>query len=132
MKIFKTIIVSVFLTSALALTACQSTQNDSQNQSSLQGTYAGVLPCASCEGIETQISFLANGSYSKIETYLGEGSQFIESGAVSWDASRSILTLKDKSSTTQYKLIADGLLLLDAEGNVPEGRLAGKYILKKL
>ena|SRR5690554_8196743 len=43
-----------------------------QNSLDWQGTYSGVLPCADCSGMETQLTLNEDHTYVLTDTYLGE------------------------------------------------------------
>lgn len=45
----------------------------SQNALDWNGTYKGTLPCADCEGIETELTLNLDGNYLYKATYLGKG-----------------------------------------------------------
>jgi hypothetical protein len=45
----------------------------------IRARYEGVLPCADCTGIQTELLLLADGSYVMRETYQGKGDNTFES-----------------------------------------------------
>jgi uncharacterized lipoprotein NlpE involved in copper resistance len=97
-----------------------------------QGTYKGILPCASCEGIETEITLNNDLTFLIKTNYLGKGRQesFEQKGSFDWDESGSIIILQDlKSKPNQYKVGENTLTQLDLEGNRITGELADKYVL---
>lgn len=63
----------------------------------LSRTFSGVLPCASCEGIDTQLTltqtgpFVAEGTYKLKEVYVGEKDGLIESTGL-WTTLRGSAT----------------------------------------
>ncbi|MBL0341176.1 MAG: copper resistance protein NlpE N-terminal domain-containing protein [Bacteroidetes bacterium] len=99
------------------------------------GTYRGTLPCASCEGMQTELTLNKNKSYDLIIRYLGKKDAtraFTNKFAINKEG--TIITLgglKEEAQPTQY-LIGDGnLTQLDMSGKKIEGDLAAKYVLIK-
>ncbi|WP_181893740.1 copper resistance protein NlpE [Bergeyella zoohelcum] len=70
-----------------------------------QGTYEGIVPCASCEGIKKELTMNADNSYRMVSEYLGEKeAQFDEQGNVEWDATKKFGTFKDHKDTTNVSV----------------------------
>lgn len=110
--------------------------NDSHNaQNSLDwnGTYKGVLPCADCEGIQTELTLNQDMTFVLKRNYMGRDTKFPEDkGTFKWDSSGSkveLIGLKDQP--THYFVGENKLIQLDMEGKEITGALADKYILKK-
>lgn len=95
--------------------------------------FAGVLPCADCEGIRTELELRANGAWFMRSTYLGRGDDAIHeamgSFALATDGDR--LTLRgDREPPRVFRVLsADTIRLLDRDGseigstlNYPLGR----------
>ncbi|HHX58177.1 MAG TPA: copper resistance protein NlpE [Candidatus Moranbacteria bacterium] len=107
------------------------------------GVYKGTLPCASCEGIETEITLNEDGTYTQKESYIttkpGGGEVDIEKGTFAWDITGTKITLvedDDKNETDnddqKIYLVTEGQIqALDYEGKIITGELANDYILKK-
>lgn len=111
-----------------------SDSHNSQNSLDWQGTYKGVIPCADCEGIETEIVLNADLTFTLKTKYLGKGDGkiFQEAGSIVWDQTGGIISLEGlKSRPSQYKVGENRLIQLDMEGNVITGDLAEKYVLTK-
>lgn len=98
-----------------------------------EGTYTGIMPCADCSGIDTEIT-INDGKYIVKRTYLGtenmEQNMFVESGSYKWDGERSILTF-DNDPEQQYLVRGNTLVALDQDGKEVTGDLADLYVLKK-
>ena len=99
------------------------------------GSYSGVVPCADCQGILTQITLNADQTYQISWKYQGKSDEtFKNSGKFQWDAEGNAITLegleKDKFPV-RYKVGEEHLLQLDMEGNVITGELADKYMINK-
>ncbi|AVV86049.1 copper resistance protein NlpE [Shewanella putrefaciens] len=105
------------------------TGDTSQNSLDWPGNYEGVLPCASCEGIETHISLKADNSFELKSIYLGKDEKIFKvTGTAVWDAQGQKITLADG---TQYLVGENQLIMLDTEGKRITGELATNYVLKK-
>lgn len=105
-----------------------------ENSLDWNGTYKGVLPCADCEGIETELELNADKTYELKETYLGkgDGKAFESKGSFQFDANNTSVIELDKTGDNRKYFVAEGYLkALDMEGNEITGDLADKYELKK-
>lgn len=105
-----------------------------ENSLDWNGTYKGVLPCADCEGIETELELNADKTYDLKETYLGkgDGKAFESKGSFQFDANNTSVIELDKTGDNRKYFVAEGYLkALDMEGNEITGDLADKYELKK-
>jgi len=107
--------------------------HNSRNALDWNGTYSGILPCADCSGIETQLMLKQDGSYKLTEIYQGkEGAEFERSGQLEWNAAGNTVTLlNDNVSSIQYFVGERRLFRLDREGKRITGDLAENYILQK-
>lgn len=87
-KVFITTAVSALMTNAaLAESARDSVDWD--------GHYVGTLPCASCPGIETDLTIRKGGRYILTETYLEEkDGHFYSQGEFTWNNAGNQVTLK--------------------------------------
>ena len=139
---FLIILLAIFTT----ISACksdkksvQTLENKSDNsRTSLDwpGIYRGVLPCADCEGIETEITLNADLTYLIASKYTGKSEEAIkENGSFVWDEAGAKITLQNaasETSTNQYLVGENVLFKLDSNGNRIEGELKEKYQLKKV
>ena len=107
--------------------------HNSQNSLDYAGTYTGVLPCADCEGIQTEITLSGEGTYAKKMTYLGKGdnTSFERNGNYSWNSAGQQITLEGQKAPNQYFVGENMLTQLDIKGQKIEGDLAAMYVLKK-
>ena len=93
------------------------------------GSYEGVLPCASCEGIQTLITLQSDNSFVQETVYLGKDEKILKlMGKAAWDEKGQKITLEDG---TQYLVGENQLIMLDTEGQRITGDLAANYVLKK-
>ena len=107
--------------------------DNSMNALDWEGTYVGTLPCADCEGIETELTINYDGTFSYKTTYLGKESEAEEvTGTFQWDENGSVITLAGLDGAPgKYKVGENRIWHLDMEGKQIEGDLADKYILTK-
>ncbi|MCS6124069.1 copper resistance protein NlpE [Shewanella baltica] len=101
----------------------------SQNSLDWAGSYEGVLPCASCEGIQTLITLQSDNSFVQETVYLGKDEKILKlMGKAAWDEKGQKITLEDG---TQYLVGENQLIMLDTEGQRITGDLVANYVLKK-
>jgi uncharacterized lipoprotein NlpE involved in copper resistance len=108
--------------------------HNSKNALDWYGIYKGIVPCADCEGIDTEITLTKDMMFILKTKYLGKGDQtvFEKKGTFTWDATGAVISLNDlKGSPNKYKVGENKLTQLDMEGKEISGTLAEKYILKK-
>lgn len=124
----------------LATSACNSSKKETDNayesQTSLdwQGTYSGILPCADCEGIETELTLKEDNSYKRISKYLGRDNNIADTltGTFSWEGNNIKLGgINEAEGSSLYKVEENQLRHLDMDGKIIEGDLEQFYILKK-
>ncbi len=129
----------------LALSACnQKTGQKSSNptpadnsRTSLDwpGTYIGMVPCADCEGILTQIQLKADNTYEMATQYMGKSKEiYRKKGAIEWNASGNKFRLvgaNTPSGDMHYQVGENVLIQLDQQGKRIEGELAEIYRLPK-
>jgi uncharacterized lipoprotein NlpE involved in copper resistance len=99
-----------------------------------QGVYRGVLPCADCEGIVTTVKLNDDSTYIITRLYLGKDEKaFEETGFFQWTEDGNAIVLKEKikDSPTLFKVGENHLLHLSQDGQIIEGELAERYILRK-
>lgn len=132
----------VFLACApkIATTVGDSTNqlNDGHNaQNSLDwaGTYSGVEPCASCEGIRAVLKIGEDGKYQLTSEYLGVEDAVTDSktGTFKWKDGNTIELSGFAASegSALFKVEENRLRHLDMKGNIIKGALADNYILTK-
>ncbi|NNP68821.1 copper resistance protein NlpE [Acinetobacter sp. Ac_5812] len=105
-----------------------------ENSLDWNGTYKGVLPCADCEGIKTELELNLDKTYELKETYLGkgDGKAFESKGSFTFDSKNTSIIELDKAGDGRKYFVAEGYLkALDTEGKEITGELADKYELKK-
>ena len=111
-----------------------SASDNSQNSFGWEGTYQGIIPCADCEGIKTEITIKYDLTYVIKTIYLGkaDGKTFEKTGRFVWDKTGSNITLEElNGNPVQFKVGENQLIQLDLEGKIITGALAEKYVLKK-
>lgn len=109
--------------------------HNSQNSLDWQGIYTGLIPCADCEGIETQITLNANMTFVVKSKYLSKGNSEIveDKGNFCWDKSGGSVSFEGlKGKPFEYKVEENRLIQLDMNGEIINGTLTKKYELKKI
>jgi uncharacterized lipoprotein NlpE involved in copper resistance len=108
-------------------------QHTSENSLDWQGTYAGVVPCADCEGIETTLTINKDLSYLLKTKYLGKDNKVLERrGTFTWEKNGQVINLKGLSeSPNRYFVGENQLWQLSMQGEKITGKRAEKYILRK-
>lgn len=100
------------------------------------GNYEGILPCASCEGIETRLSLYPERQYRLETVYKGRSEEaFVDEGQFSWNEAGTTITLEgvDKDArANQYFVAENRLIQLDLAGERITGELAEAYELDKI
>ncbi|MFN8245742.1 MAG: copper resistance protein NlpE [Ferruginibacter sp.] len=96
------------------------------------GTYAGKLPCADCQGIQTELKLTADKTYQLAQTYLGKSAKpVLHEGTFTWRNGTNIQLLENGQILQQFLVAVDKLYQLDEKGRIIKGKLAKQYILKK-
>jgi copper homeostasis protein (lipoprotein) len=106
--------------------------HSAQNSLDWSGSYSGVLPCADCEGIATELTLKDNGTFELSEKYLGK-EEAIErkmKGSFTWEGN-SVILRSEKGRSVIYHVEENRVRAMDTEGNLIEGALAGNYVLAK-
>jgi len=117
-------------------TATVTYADNSKNSLDWVGTYTGIVPCANCSGIFTQITLKNDSAFSLQMKYVGkEDSTLNFEGTFQWNDAGSIITFnnfKEESIPTSYLVGENKLIQLDLKGNVITGDLALNYVLTKV
>ncbi len=97
------------------------------------GTYSGVVPCASCPGIETAVTLHEDGTFEYSMLYIDESPiPASHSGTFTWNDAGGKVTLETgDSAAQQYQVGENQLFHLDQQGERITGDLAGHYVLQK-
>ncbi|QNL52328.1 copper resistance protein NlpE N-terminal domain-containing protein [Olivibacter sp. SDN3] len=107
--------------------------HNAQNSLDVVGVYKGVLPCADCEGIETEVELKDDDTYVKKTKYLGKGDGDVqeEKGSFSWEDGSNIVLNGASDGPNKYFVGENTLTTLDLDGEKVTGELAENYVLKK-
>lgn len=106
----------------------------SQNALDWDGVYHGVLPCASCEGIDTRLTLHQDGRYQLVSVYLGKApdNRFEQVGNFHWDAQgRTIQLDATNADPIYFRVEENALRQLDSSRELITGPLAEQYLLAK-
>jgi heat shock protein HslJ len=106
--------------------------HNSKNSLDWAGSYSGVVPCASCPGIETRVTLHADGTFDRSMLPIDESPiPNTDSGTFTWNAAGSKVTLGAGNDVQQYQVGENRLFKLDRNGERITGDLAGQYVLEK-
>lgn len=108
--------------------------HNSQNSVDWPGKYFGVLPCADCEGIETEIELFSDLTFIRSMKYLGKNEiVFADEGKFSWNEKGNKIILKSENANFKdIFFVGENILIqLDQNGDRIKGNLSQHYILKK-
>ena len=106
--------------------------HQAQNSLDWKGTYKGVLPCADCRGIETEITLNADQTYILTRKYIGKGAK-ISDGKVpfTWLDGSTIRLDGVIDGPSKYFVAEGKLVQLDQDGKRPVAAGEAKYSLIK-
>lgn len=111
-------------------------EHTSKNSLDWSGIYSGVLPCADCEGIETELIINEDGTYKLTTSYMGVKDSMSETieGKFVWQEDGNSIKLEgiaEGSRSPFFKIEENSVRYLDMEGNKIEGELENFYVLAK-
>lgn len=114
-----------------ALSSIKPQEDNSRISIDWPGTYQGILPCADCEGIQTQLVLFKDLSYSLETRYNGKSDSIFQTrGTFKWNENGSNITL-DNLNKQIYQVGENRLIQSDKDGSPVTGGLANKFILQK-
>ncbi len=134
-------LIFFFITASIILSSCNfslKAQKSEKKKSSivesikktpeLTGVYLGMLPCADCSGIKTEIRLSGDSTYETAIRYLGKPLDvFLSHGHYKWDkAEKKIILEKGEGSNIgpqQFLFRNDSLIALNSEGKKFQGTL---------
>ncbi len=97
----------------------------------LAGTYTGLLPCADCSGILTQVLLSKDGSVVITSRYEGKDNDvFTDRGR--WHAENGIITATVGSETLRYKILPSSRIMLVGADGQASASMPEAYILTKI
>lgn len=109
--------------------------HNSQNSLDWHGKYKGMLPCADCEGIETELKLNPDSTYELEEEYKGGkslGKENKVTGKFSFDASGSMITLDQAANGRKFFVGENYIESRDrTTGEVLDKTLAERFKLQK-
>jgi copper homeostasis protein (lipoprotein) len=116
-----------------SVTNMLSNSHNAKNSLDYIGIYKGILPCADCEGLETEIVINENATYSLKTKYQGKGNKiFLQKGSFTWNKNGNTIILNNiENSPNQYFVSKNTLTQLNLSGQRIIGKLANDYILSK-
>lgn len=108
-------------------------EHNAKNSLDYMGYYRGIVPCADCEGIQTEL-ILEEKSFVLKTMYLNVSNHKFskQEGTYSWSKDGNTIILEGiKNGPSQYFVGENYLIQLDLKGKRISGDLAYKYVLDK-
>lgn len=106
-------------------------EHTSQNSLDWQGTYSGILPCADCEGIDTELNINAESEFVLICEYIDKSVVDTLKGTFTWEGNNIKLESQQNEMPLLYKVEENQLRQLLLDGKEVTGELAQHYVLRK-
>ena len=121
------------MTDTNAITTAIDSTHNAQNSLDWNGTYKGVLPCADCAGIETEITLYKDQTYTIKRKYQGKkGSVFSDRKVpFTWIDGSMIRLDGEIDGPSMYLVGENKITQLDMSGKLIKGSSKEKYVLKK-
>ena len=130
--------MALFATTIIMYSSCSGRRPNSEapadfDVSVYTGQYAGILPCADCEGIAYRLALNTDYSYRERLYYQGKSTEAFENqGTFSVRPDGIVVLEKSEKGMSLFRKNDFGLLMLDIEGNEITGALADRYQLRPL
>jgi uncharacterized lipoprotein NlpE involved in copper resistance len=100
----------------------------------IAASYMGVVPCADCEGIQTEVTLYADTTYKLVTNYLGKNPK--DTAGLNSNKTGKFMMHNDtvhlEGDGSKFLKNDTALIQLDESGKVITGKLADKFILKKV
>jgi uncharacterized lipoprotein NlpE involved in copper resistance len=121
------------MTDTNAITAAIDSTHNAQNSLDWNGTYKGVLPCADCAGIETEITLFKDQTYTIKRKYQGKKGVVFSDRKVpfTWIDGSMIRLDGEIDGPSMYMVGENKITQLDMSGKQIKGSIKEKYVLKK-
>jgi uncharacterized lipoprotein NlpE involved in copper resistance len=98
----------------------------------IAGTYTGMIPCADCDGIETDLKLNNDRTFELVTVYRAKDTTaYPTKGTFRFGEDGNTLICEAENYVQRYKIGENALIHLDQQGNVIEVALAEMYVLKK-
>ena len=96
------------------------------------GSYQGVIPCASCEGIQLELKLNVDQTYELTESYLGEKDPLTKTFTGKFSLDKDVIKLDGlKDMSNLFKVEMGQVRYLNTDGTEVTGNLAENYVLMK-
>ena len=120
-------------TDSNVITAAIDSTHTAENSLDWKGTYKGIVPCADCDGIQTEIMLHSDKTYMISTKYLASKSmkETMSDGKFKWVNGSTIQLEGLKEGPSIYAVEENKIVQLDKDGKKIEGANAAKYILTK-
>lgn len=107
--------------------------HNARNPIDYVGTYKGILPCADCDGMDTEIAINENSTFSIKTKYEGKGDKvFMQKGNFVTNKQGNVIILTNvRNGSNKYLVGENTLTQLDIYGKKSTGSFADDYVLSK-
>ncbi|MHA4844028.1 copper resistance protein NlpE [Flavitalea antarctica] len=100
----------------------------------ITAAYAGVIPCADCDGVETNVTLFADTTFELRSAYIGKNPK--DTAGLNATINGKFMMHSDtvhlEGVQSRYLKTDTALLQLDKTGKIMTGKSAEKYVLKKV
>ena len=134
MKNSFSLLIIIALFSALGCKSQQSGINsnywDGRDINVINEVFHAMLPCADCENIDFLLTLKPDMTWQSRTIYVGKRARIFEEEGRYNVTEEGVLVLDKKDEgMKRFRLVPQGLLMLDIQGKEITGALADKYIL---
>jgi uncharacterized lipoprotein NlpE involved in copper resistance len=100
----------------------------------ITAAYSGVIPCADCDGVETNLTLFADTTFELRTTYIGKNPKDTAglNSAINGRFMMHSDTVHLEGAESRYLKTDAALFQLDKTGKIMTGKKAEKYELKKV
>ena len=107
-------------------------EHNAQTSLDWSGKYQGVLPCADCSGIKTELTLHQDKTYELAEQYIDKAQASAIQGSFSFDQSGTLITLDHNANGRKFFVGENFIESRDIQtGEKIEGPNATHYKLSK-
>jgi uncharacterized lipoprotein NlpE involved in copper resistance len=126
------LLVVFFVLLSINFFSCETVNRNLKNSSVWAGVYAGIVPAADSEGIDTTVTLSSDGTYEVYFYYVGKSTDvFIHTGTFKLSDDGNTVILDTEELAPFYRIGENTLTQLDMDGKIITGDLAGNYVLKR-
>lgn len=143
MKFYHILWTAISITLISSLISCNNQKQEATKEENIdihtakssldwEGSYYGVLPCADCAGIQTQLN-INDDSYEMLQKFNGKDGMIKSyTGSFDWNESGDVITIHaDELNDMHFKVREGSLLVLDSDAKEITDELKDEYVMEK-